>query len=159
MVELLRAINLQPQRDIFCSSLPGYDIPIEAEDSIYDFLLNRFLNYKIHVLFIHSKEYYESEVCLNEMGAAWALKTTQTSFLLPGFDFKDMKGVVNGDKIAIKLDNDSVEVKDKLNQLRKMLEKEFDLISIQDTIWEQARDSFIEKVNNISDNSWVAQVI
>lgn len=147
LVEMLRAINLQPKKDIFCSSLPGYDIPIDSEDRIFDFLRSRFLEYKIHVFFIHSHEYYDSPVSLNEMGAAWALKTTQTSLLLPGFKFSDMKGVINGERMAIKLDNDVIEVKDKLSQVRHILENEFNLIPVQDTIWEQARDKFIEGIN------------
>ena len=147
LADLLRAINLQPQQDIFCSSLPGYDIPLSSEDRIFDFLRSKFLEYKIHVIFIHSHEYYASPVCLNEMGAAWALKSTQTSLLLPGFSFGDMKGVINGERIAIKLDNDITEVKDKLNQVRRILEDEFSLTPVSDTIWEQARDKFIEEIN------------
>ena len=58
-----------------------------------------------------------------------------------------MKGVINGDRIAIKLDNDITEVKDKLNQLRKMLVEEFMLAPIPDITWEQARDNFIEEIN------------
>ena len=147
LTDMLRAINLQPKKDIFCSSLPGYDIPLNTDDRIYDFLQDKFLNNKIHVFFIHSHEYYKSNISLNEMGAAWVLKTKQTSFLLPGFEFSEMTGVVNADKIAIKLDNDIVEVKDKLNQVRKQLEEEFKLEPVPDTIWEQARDKFIQSVN------------
>ncbi len=149
LVEMLRAINLQPKQDIFCSSLPGYDIPIDTDERIFDFLRNSFLSNKIHVFFIHSHEYYESPVSLNEMGAAWALKSNQTSLLLPGFKFSDMKGVINGERIAIKLDHDITEVKDKLNQVRWILEKEFPLNPVQDTIWEQARDIFIEEINHL----------
>lgn len=62
LVEMLRAINLQPQQDIFCSSLPGYDIPIGTEDRIFDFLRESFLRYDIHIFFVHSHEYYKSPV-------------------------------------------------------------------------------------------------
>ena len=132
LAELLCSINLIPQKDVFCSSLPGYDIPLGSENRIFDFLRDKFLKCDIHVFFVHSSEYYASPVSLNEMGAAWVLKSRATSFLLPGFEFGDMRGVVNSDKIAIKLDNDRNEVKDKLNQLRKSLEKEFSLDPIPD---------------------------
>ena len=148
IAELLRGINMQPQQDVFCSSLPGYDIPINTEDRIFDFLRNKFWENDIHVFFIHSVEYYASPVSLNEMGAAWALKSKVTSFLLPGFEFSDMKGVVNGDRIAIKVDNDIIEVKDKLNQLRRSLVAEFTLKNVSDITWEQARDKFIEEINH-----------
>ena len=146
IAELLRSINLSPRRDIFCSSLPGYGIPNGA--NIFDFLRERFLNYDLHIIFVHSPEYYESAVSLNEMGAAWVLKSNATSLLLPGFDFSGMKGVIGSDSIAIKLDGDPSEVKDRLNQLRRELEAEFDISDNEDIIWEEARDKFIREIND-----------
>lgn len=146
IAELLRSINLSPRRDIFCSSLPGYGIPNGA--NIFDFLRERFLNYDLHIIFVHSPEYYESAVSLNEMGAAWVLKSNATSLLLPGFDFSGMKGVIGSDSIAIKLDGDQSEVKDRLNQLRRELEAEFDISDNEDIIWEDARDKFIREIND-----------
>ena len=146
IADLLRSINLSPRRDIFCSSLPEYGIPNEA--NIFDFLRERFLNYDLHIIFVHSPEYYESAVSLNEMGAAWVLRTNATSLLLPGFDFSGMKGVIGSDCIAIKLDADRSEVKDRLNQLRRELESEFDISDNEDIIWEEARDKFIREINS-----------
>ena len=146
IADLLRSINLSPRRDIFCSSLPGYGIPNGA--NIFDFLRERFLNYDLHIIFVHSPEYYESPVCLNEMGAAWVLRANATSLLLPGFDFSGMKGVIGSDCIAIKLDGDRSEVKDRLNQLRRELESEFDISDNEDIIWEEARDRFIHEINS-----------
>ena len=145
IADLLHSINLSPRRDIFCSSLPGYGIPNGA--NIFDFLRERFLNYDLHIIFVHSPEYYESPVSLNEMGAAWVLRANATSLLLPGFDFSGMKGVIGSDCIAIKLDGDSSEVKDRLNQLRRELESEFDISDNEDIIWEEARDKFIREIN------------
>ena len=146
IADLLRSINLSPRRDIFCSSLPGYGIPNEA--NIFDFLRERFLNYDLHIIFVHSPEYYESAVSLNEMGAAWVLRANATSLLLPSFDFSGMKGVIGSDCIAIKLDADRSEVKDRLNQLRRELESEFDISDNEDIIWEEARDKFIREINS-----------
>ena len=145
IADLLRSINLSPRRDIFCSSLPGYGIPNGA--NIFDFLRERFLNYDLHIIFVHSPEYYESPVSLNEMGAAWVLRDNATSLLLPGFDFSGMKGVIGSDCIAIKLDGDSSEVKDRLNQLSRELESEFDISDNEDIIWEEARNRFIREIN------------
>lgn len=145
IADLLRSINLSPHRDIFCSSLPGYGIPNGA--NIFDFLRERFFKYDLHIIFVHSPEYYESPVSLNEMGAAWVLRANATSLLLPGFDFSGMKGVIGSDCIAIKLDGDRSEVKDRLNQLRRQLESEFDISDNEDIIWEEARDKFISEIN------------
>lgn len=147
IVELLDGMGLD-NTQVFCSSLPGYDIPIDT--NIFDYLRNQFLSYDLHVFFIHSKNYYQSAVSLNEMGAAWALKTEYSSLLLPGFGFGEMTGVVNSQTIAIKLDNDEVEVKDKLNQLYAKLIEEFGLTRKQDIIWEQKRDRFIREVKEIA---------
>ena len=146
LVELLDGMGLD-QTQVFCSSLPGYDIPIGT--NIFDYLRNQFLSYDLHVFFIHSKNYYQSAVSFNEMGAAWALKTEYSSLLLPGFGFGEMTGVVNSHTIAIKLDNDEVEVKDKLNQMYAKLIEEFGLARKADIIWEQKRDRFIKEVKDV----------
>ena len=83
------------------------------------------------------------------MGAEWALKSEYRSLLLPGFTFDEMTGVVNSDTVAIKLDNDEMEVKDKLNQLYTYIVEEFGLTKKADIIWEQKRDYFIKVVNEI----------
>ena len=146
IVNLLDGIGLN-QTQVFCSSLPGYGIPIDT--NIFDFLREQFLKYDLHVFFIHSSNYYDSPVSLNEMGAAWALKSTCTSILLPGFPFSGMKGVVNSEDVAIKLDNDESEVKDKLNQLHSKIIDEFNLTRKPDIIWESKRDSFLTAIKSI----------
>lgn len=57
----------------------------------------------VRFLFFLSDNYYSSPVCLNEMGAAWARKADSLNFLLVDFDFSDMHGVVNQNKMGIKL--------------------------------------------------------
>lgn len=146
LVSLLECMGLG-QTQIFCSSLPGYDIPVGKD--IFDFLREQFRKYSLHVIIVHSANYYQSPVCLNEMGAAWVLRSNCTSFLLPGFGFDGMCGVVNQNVIAIKLDNTETELQDKLNQLYDMIVEEFDLIKKDTTIWERKRNSFIREVKDI----------
>lgn len=134
-------------KQIFCSSIPGYDIPLSK--SIFDYLLELFQNYDLHIVFVHSKNYYQSPVSLNEMGAAWVLKKNFTSILLPGFDFSEMKGVVNNTDIAIKIDRTEDEVKDKLNQLYNQIVSEFGIKKKNDIIWEKKRNNFIENILTI----------
>jgi hypothetical protein len=57
---------------------------------------------------------------------------------------------VNNSDIAIKLDNDEDEVKDKLNELYEQLIEEFELKKKPAIIWEKKRDAFIEKIKSIS---------
>lgn len=146
LVELLDGMGLD-QTQIFCSSLPGYDIPVGKD--IFDYLREQFQNFQLHVLLIHSKNYYKSAASLNEMGAAWVLRKNCTSFLLPGFNFEDMTGAINGKSIAIKLDNDETEVKDKLNQLYDTVIDEFGLTKKAAVVWETKRDRFIKEIKEI----------
>lgn len=131
---------------MFCSSIPGYDIPIGKD--IFDYLREQFNSYSLHVIIVHSKNYYDSAVSLNEMGAAWVLRSKCTSFLLPGFNFEDMRGVVDSSTIAIKLDISETEIKDKLNQLYDIFSQEFGLEKKKQIIWEQKRNEFIQFINN-----------
>ena len=148
IVNLLDGMGLN-QTQVFCSSLPGYGIPIDT--NIFDYLRKLFFEHDLHVIFIHSENYYKSSVSLNEMGAAWVLRNEVTSILVPGFDFSQMTGVVNGDSISIKLDMPDMELKDKLNQLYDKVVKEFGLTKKADIIWEQKRDSFIREVQQVSE--------
>lgn len=154
LVSLLDGMGLTDEH-VFCSSIPGYGIPLGR--TIYQYLLEQFHEYDLHIIFIHSKNYYTSPVCLNEMGAAWVLKNKYTSILLPSFSFSEMKGVVDSSSIAIKLDNEEDEVKDKLNELYDQLIEEFNLNRIKATIWEKKRNSFIEKINATHSNVTLAK--
>ncbi len=147
IVNLLDGMGLD-QTQVFCSSLPGYDIPIGT--TIFDYLRKQFLEFNLHVIFIHSDNYYQSPVSLNEMGAAWALRSVVTSILLPGFGFEKMTGVVNNQAIVIKLDGAELELKDKLNQLYGKIVEEFSLTKKADIIWEQKRDAFIKEIQQTS---------
>ena len=146
LVTLFEDMGLNDDQ-IFCSSVPGYDIPLDKD--IFEYLREQFLQYKLHVIFVLSPNYYDSKISLNEMGAAWALRTNNTSILLPGFDFSQMEGVIGKDKISIKLDKSDDEMKDKLNQLYSNIVEEFGLTKKRDVIWERKRDSFISEIKKM----------
>ena len=140
LVEMLRTIGFN-NKNLFCSSFPGYDIP-EGED-IYDFLRDKLTRYELFVIFVLSESYYQSAACLNEMGAAWVLKANYSTIILPGFQIPDLKGAVNPRKMAVVLD-DEKKVNGKLNQLKDRLIEFFGLPEIEDDIiWENDRNKFM----------------
>ena len=140
LVELLNGMGLN-QTQVFCSSLAGYGIPVGK--NIFDYLREQFFQYDLHVIIVHSENYYNSAICLNEMGAAWVLKYTCTSILLPGFGYEQMKGVMDNQYIAIKLDAPLLNLQDMLNQFYDNIISEFQLTKLADIIWQQKRDAFI----------------
>lgn len=146
IVKLLKEMG-STKDSVFCSTIPGYGIGLSKD--IYDTLLNLFSEHDLYVIFVHSPNYYGSAVSLNEMGAAWVLKSSFCSFLLPGFDYPDMKGVVDASKISIKVDSDRRNVQNLLNELYSDLAKFFSKSRDTSIIWEGARDEFIDKMNAI----------
>lgn len=71
----------------------------------------------------------------------------KTVILLPGFDYSDIKGVVNTNTINIKLDEDERTLKDRLSQFYESIILEFGLQKLTSSKWEQYRDDFIGRVN------------
>lgn len=147
LVEMFEDIGM-PESSIVCTSVPGYGIP--NDERIYDWLRNQFLKCKLRVLFLFSDNYFASVPCLNEMGAAWIVKTEYTQILLPGFSFGQIKGCVDSSKIGISFDADIDELKCRLNELKNTLISEFSLVSITESKWERHRDELIRAVRDIA---------
>jgi hypothetical protein len=156
LVGLLENIGLNEQQ-IFCSSETGYDIPLDED--IYEYLKQQFQNHDLHVIFILSDNYYNSVACMNEMGAAWILQNRYTTVLLPGFEFKEIKGAINPRQIGLKLDNELTDIKNKLGQLKDSLIEEFGLTKINDVRWDDKRNEYLNVVykqntkRTLSDNA------
>ena len=146
-VNLLEDIGLS-EDEIVCSSISGYGIPL-GED-IYDWLSSQFQEFNLHVIFMLSNNYYQSVACLNEMGAAWVLKQKYDSVLLPNFDFVQIKGAINPNKIGIKLDSNADELNHRLNELKDNLIEEFSLRAVSATKWERHRNEFVENIGKIT---------
>ena len=143
LVQLLRTLGFN-NKNLFCSSVPGYDIK-EGED-IYDTLASKFQDYNIFVIFLLSSEYYESTACLNEMGATWVLKANYSTIVCPGFSIPEIKGAINPSKMAVVL-GDNKRVNGKLNNLKDRLIDFFGLPEVEDdTIWDNDRNKFIESM-------------
>lgn len=146
-VNLLEDMGCQ-KGDIICSSVPTYAIPLG--NNIYEWLVEKFQKCDLHVIYLLSHNYYMSAACLNEMGAAWAMKHTYTPILLPGFDFKEIEGCIDKLDIAIKLDApDEYELKSRLKELSDTIINELNLNPMDSIRWEEKRDIFINKIKSI----------
>lgn len=142
LVRLLEYIGLD-ENTVFCSSVPGYGIGFNKD--IFDTLRDQFKEHNLYVIFVHSKNFYQSHASLNEMGAAWVLKTDFCSFLTKGFNYEDMDGAIRpNDRISIKVDNDNA--KSLLNDFKEQICQKFELTSRNGNVWEIRRDEFIREV-------------
>ena len=145
IVELLADIGMTND-NLFCSSIPDYGIPLNQD--IYEYLSSLFSENELYVIFVLSSNYYGSPACLNEMGAVWVLKNEYTSILLPKFEYQEIDGVVNPNKIGMKLDDDDELLKKRLGELKNIISEKFG-ISVPDMRWEKKRNDFINTIRNI----------
>ena len=143
LIKLLETIGLN-QSNMFCSSHPSYWI---KDGDIYDALLSKFVNHNIFVLFVQSPRFFNSPISLNEMGAAWVLKTKYWSILTNDFGFDDMRGVANDSKITIKVDNDKARYR--LNDLKDCILEFFGLDDVDSNTWDYSKDNFLDSVRRI----------
>ena len=120
--------------DIFCTSIE--DMGIKNGEDIREHIKNNVQSSDFTVLMI-SKNYKESEICLNEMGAVWAANHRVKYYLLPGVDFKEI-GWLCDVKKAEQL-NDSVA----LDSLERELTSLYDLPH-RGEAWSRQRQSFLD---------------
>lgn len=104
---------------------PGEGIPSFIKDN---------LNTSSLVMFMISQNYKDSEVCLNEMGAAWALNKKTVSILLPNTSFNNLGWLTSFDK-AIKIDDG-----EGLDRLIEMISRKD--IDISD--WNRQKERFLK---------------
>lgn len=138
VIELLETIGLSNQQ-IFCSSFEGYGI--DLGENFLD-RIKAELNENVLVIFILTHEFYQSPVCLCEMGASWVKTNDHIPIIVPPLDYKDVKGVIpltQGLKITEAL---------KFNLLKQKLEKSFQLKPIDFSSWERKRDRVIGRIND-----------
>ncbi len=98
VLQLGLGLNIQ---DIAFTSEESFGV--EPGDSIAKYIKENIIGAKV-VLVMLSKNYKASEVCLNEMGAAWALGKKCISVVLPGTGFEQLGWLMNLDK-AVQMTN------------------------------------------------------
>lgn len=147
IVELMAKIGVRYD-DIFCSSYPGCGVIFG--NGILSAISKQFEEYNLFVLFIHSPRFYSSAFSLNEMGAAWILKSDHRSFLTSDCEFNMLKGVITSNEVAFKAGQDNTY--HLLHNFRNTLENFFNLPPINDATWEIIKNDFIKNVEAISNN-------
>ena len=137
VIEILESIGLESNQ-IFCTSFDGYGISLGE-----DFLnaIKDELSTDSMVIFLLSKSFYESPVCLCEMGATWVLAKEHIPIVIPPLDFQDIKGVIpltQGFKINEPL---------KLNLFKEKIESTFSIEStLSSSTWERKRDRILLRI-------------
>lgn len=144
-VELLEDIGLG-SNEIFYSSLPEYGVSLD--ENIADAIKREFTDKKVYTVFMLSQNYYNSVMCLNEMGAVWVMQHSYSSVLLPGYEFKEIRGAIDAGRIGIKLDGERSEVRSRLIEFRDRIQKGFCLQKLDERVWNRKLDKFFSKIDS-----------
>ena len=145
LVKLLR-IYLGSEADkIFCSSVSKYKIGVGKE--IYPEIKAQFEEYDVFMIIIHSPRYYQSPICLNEMGGAWIQNSECYSFLTADCEYNDLQGVIDNNYISIKVN--AKDAKERMNEFIGIVldffnKPQIDFSSFSQ--WEADRDEFLKAV-------------
>ena len=145
LVNLLRLYIGSEEDKIFCSSVPNYKIGLGKD--IYPEIKAQFEKYDVFMILIHSPRYYQSPICLNEMGAAWIQSTECCSFLTSDCGYDDLKGVIDKNYISIKVN--AIDAKDRMNEFIGNVLDFFQLPKPDFSSfsrWEKDRDAFLNEV-------------
>jgi hypothetical protein len=142
IIELLEVFGLDNNK-IFCTSFEGYGIPL-GENFLEK--IKHELDENVLVVFVLTNNFYNSPVCLCEMGATWVKTSSHIPVLVPPFDYSDIKGVI-GSTQGFKL-NEPLQ----LNLFKDQIIEKFGLQLIDNSAWERKRDRILKRINdNISE--------
>ncbi|MCE2496702.1 MAG: toll/interleukin-1 receptor domain-containing protein [Flavobacteriales bacterium] len=142
LVELLTGVGIANNKIVFTSNT-AYGIPIG--ENIFDWLKNR-INEKPHVIYLLSKEYYDSIACLNEMGAAWVVENQHTMLFTPNFDLKSYEfqnGALDPRKIGFRINNE-----ERLTEFVESLKVTFKILPGMVLVNQKIKE-FLKKVTEI----------
>lgn len=152
LVNLLRLYIGSETEKIFCSSVPNYKIGIGKD--IYPEIKSQFEEYDVFMIIVHSPQYYQSPICLNEMGAAWIQNKECYSFLTTDCKYDDLKGVIDNKSISIK-----VNAKDATDRMNEFIYKVLDFFNLPQlelsvfSQWESDRNEFLKEVCKLNTNA------
>lgn len=148
-IDLLYSIGIsrptatQPESMIFCTSHPATYLGNGSRN--LEEIKEQFTN-SSHTFYIlwYTDDYFESQACLNEAGAIWAMGKKYQEILSPKFDSKKIGRLLDKQPVWFKADD-----KFRLNSFKEQIEQMFGLAPISANAWEMARDTFIKRIQTI----------
>lgn len=128
--------------NIFCTSLDG--MKIKSGEEWRDFIKERLMNTKITFLII-TPNYKESEICLNEMGAAWVLNAIVIPLAVEPINYESVGVIMEVRQVEKILDGKA------LDRIKDIVREKLDIDprEILSDRWTEKKTEFITKVKNI----------
>ena len=100
-----------------------------------------------HTYFIlwYTDSYFESQACLNEAGAIWVMNKKYQEILVPGFQSAKIGGLLDKQSVWFRAND-----KYRLNTFKQQIDTMFGIDPLTPNAWEEARDTFIAKIEELS---------
>ena len=140
LVDLLETGTAVSSNDIFCSSLEGLGIPSGKDFITY---IQNQIHHPDAVILILSENYFASQFCLCELGAAWAMSHNAFPLLVPPLKYADVKGVLLSTQLD-KIDSDS-----DLDRFHENLNAKLALTSTKLARWGAKKRQFLKNLPNL----------
>lgn len=142
LIAILEDIGIDINK-IYCSSFEAYNNKI-GED--YEKRLKTELNSNTLVLFVLSKHFFQSQMCLCELGAVWILSQDQIPIYIPPFCPEDAQGVLQ------KIQGIYINNRLQITKLKQQLEGEFEVSKYDEVNWAQRLEKSLKEINNYINN-------
>lgn len=119
LIDILIRVYPPIKNSIIFTSNSDYGVP-QGED-IYTYLSSCFRD-DMHVVFLFSRSFYDSNVCLGEAGAAWGTNKKYSNFVID-LGFSSIDKPINGaQKGAVLVDMTENSIKDFAKEIMRILE-------------------------------------
>lgn len=116
LVRCFELIGMNVQESIIFTSMPELGVPYDQD--IYDYLKDCFRD-DLYVIFLFSRSFYNSNVCIAETGAAWATNKKYSNVVID-MGFGGIDKPINNNQIGVSLaDLDAEDLQFKLRCLIK----------------------------------------
>jgi hypothetical protein len=150
LVELLRGLGIKENEILFTSNV-AYGIPVAK--NIFNWLKSQ-IEEKPFVIYLLSKEYYESVACLNEMGAAWIVENEHAAIFTPNFNLSSKEfqnGALDPREIGFEIDDE-----DRIMSFIQMLSNNFEITG-NPVIISQSVKKFIRDISGIKQETVITK--
>lgn len=141
LVDLLQTGTNVSHDDIFCSSLEGLGIP--AGQNFIEYIKSQLQQPDIVVALV-SRNYFESQFCLCELGATWAMSHVLLPLLVPPLTYDDIGGVIT----SIQVNN--IDTAEGLNSFATELKKHLGGSMINLSRWDVKKKRFVQSLGRIT---------
>lgn len=154
VVELFKEIVLKEgmgftDADIIFTSNPETGVPLGS--SIPQYIKDNILSCD-YVFFMVSENYRKSDICLNEMGAAWALDKIVKPFLLGDVSFSSIGWLYDKNLCA------AINNSEHLDELRDELVNKYNT-NVKTVVWNRKKEQFLEKISSLKDEKIESQIL